>query len=92
LLIDLDGDAREEAVVLAALGGVVWVYAQRPAGWTLVGRLMAERSLEGPEALLKALAERRWRTVPPAYLGLEIGTMRYTFQPEPCETGEAGCP
>jgi hypothetical protein len=40
----------------------------------------------------KALAERRWRTVPPAYLGLEIGTMRYTFQPEPCETGEAGCP
>ena len=65
LLIDLDGDAREEAVVLAALGGVVWVYAQRPAGWTLVGRLMAERSLAAPEALLKALAERRWRTVPP---------------------------
>jgi hypothetical protein len=49
---------------------------------------MGERSVADNEAL----AESRWQTVPPTYPGLEVGTRRYTFQPEPCEIGEVECP
>jgi hypothetical protein len=89
LLVDLDGDAREEAVVMEPPWG--WVYARGTEGWTRVGRLAAGRSPQPPEALRKALAEHQWRTTPPTYLGLEIGTTGFTFLPDPCGFGEAGC-
>jgi len=89
LLIDLDGDGREEAVVLASR--LASVYAQLAGGWTRVGRLMSGR-YPNPDVLRRALEEGRWRTSSPArYLGLEIGTATYAFAPDDCTPDEA-CP
>jgi hypothetical protein len=90
LLIDLDGDGQEEAVVLAP--GQATGYA-RPAGdWARVGRLMSGR-YQNPAELRRALEESRWQTPSPSrYHGLEIGSATYAFVPDACESGDVGCP
>jgi hypothetical protein len=90
LLVDLDGDRQEEAVVLVF--GEGRVYARQTEGWTRVGRLMPSPH-QTPDQLREALAESQWRLVPPPrYLGLELGSGRYAFVPEACDTGAAECP
>jgi hypothetical protein len=90
LLIDLDRDGREEAVMLAA--GQATVYAPLTGGWTRVGRLMTGR-YPNADALRAALEEGRFQLAsPPRYLGLEIGTMTYAFVPDECDPANAACP
>jgi hypothetical protein len=90
LLVDLNGDGREEAVVLAS--GQATVYAHVAKGWTRVGRLMAGR-YPNSDALRGALEEGRWRAASPTpYLGLEVGTAMYAFVPDECDSGDATCP
>lgn len=90
LLIDRDGDRQEEAVV--PVYGQPNVYARLPEGWVWVGRLMPGQ-YQNPDELRQALAaEHRWRIAAPTrYHGLEIGTARYAFVPDACDSGEAGC-
>jgi len=90
ILIDLDGDGQEEAVVLASSETIV--YAHLTGGWARVGQLITGR-YPGTDALRKALDEGRWRAAPPGrYRGLEVGTSTYVFVPSECEPGDPGCP
>ena len=90
VLIDLNGDGRDDAVVLAA--GQATVYAPLAGGWTRVGRLMAGRH-PNADALRAALEDGRWQLAsPPRYRGLEIGTTTYAFVPDECEAAGAACP
>jgi hypothetical protein len=90
LLVDLDGDGQQEAVVL--LFGEGRVYAPKPEGWIRVGRLVPGLH-QTPDQLREALAEGRWRLAPPPpYQGLELGSGRQTFVPEACEAASGECP
>ena len=90
VLVDLDGDGSDEAVVVD--GYSVNVYARQASLWTKAGQLQPYTQHKSPSDLRQALMEGRVQVIPlPKLRGIEIGTTRYTFVPASCEPQQPDC-
>ncbi len=86
LLVDLDDDGRDEAVVPLSAGSAT-VYARRGETWRRVGELIGSSG----EDLRAALTANRVHALPaPRYHGIEIGDRGLSFVP--CPRNDAECP
>jgi hypothetical protein len=87
LLIDLDGDGRDE--VILPLAGEGHVYAHAETGWVRVGRLQPGRVADLSK-LRPGLLDKRAHPLPPSpYGGLAVGEDSFVFAP--CASGDSYC-
>ena len=90
VLVDLDGDGSDEAVVVH--GYSTNVYARQANLWAKVGQLQSYAGYRSRDELRQALMEGRVQVIPlPKLRGIEIGTTRYTFVPASCEPQQPDC-
>ena len=88
LLIDLDHDGSDEAVVPLFHDGRV--YARQENGWVRIGTMNG--SSHDLDKQYQALKENRLRVIPPPkYSGIDVGAEKYTFAPERCATDDKDC-
>ena len=90
ILIDLDGDSRDEAVVVHEYWN--YVYAQDGKLWVKIGQLQSYNQLRSIGNLRQDLMEGRLQVIPiPRFRGIEIGAARFTFVPASCKPKQTDC-
>lgn len=80
LFVDLDGDGRDEFVLISRMNGTV--FALRDAGWQQTGAIYRTYGRDGWEDLTKDLESEGFEAVSPPWKDLKIGTEIFRVNPD----------